>query len=142
MRNWSRRSTGPAAFGRSVTRAVPRIARPASNFGVLARVSRLTRIWYNRVVRFPVFVRASVSALRLFRPVFAASLLITVLTAGLTLVVNPAANGEFQRQVFRIVQARAASGLQERVFNSTFGDVTIYVEDVSTSQVGLRGILV
>jgi LPS export ABC transporter permease LptG len=85
---------------------------------------------------------AGVSALRLFRPVFAASLLITVVTAGLTLVVNPAANGEFQRQVFRIVQARAASGLQERVFNSTFGDVTIYVEDVSTSQVGLRGILV
>ena len=84
---------------------------------------------------------AGVSALRLFRPVLAASLLIAVVTAGLTLIVNPAANGEFQRQLFRIVQARAASGLQERIFNSTFGDLTIYVEDVSTSQVALRGIL-
>jgi LPS export ABC transporter permease LptG len=85
---------------------------------------------------------AGVSALRLFRPVLAASLLITVVTAWLTLIVSPAATGEFQRQLFRIVQARAASGLQERVFNSTFGDVTIYVEDVSASQVALRGLLV
>src|SRR2546421_6315117 len=88
------------------------------------------------------FKAAGVSALRLFRPVMAASLLIAGATAVLTLVVNPAANGEFQRQLFRIVQARAASGLQERVFNTTFGDVIIYVEDVSASQVALRGLLV
>ena len=88
------------------------------------------------------FKSAGVSALRLFRPVLVASLLVTVVTAALTLVVNPAANGELQRQMFRILQARAASGLQERVFNSTFGDLTIYVEDVSASQVALRGILV
>jgi len=88
------------------------------------------------------FKAAGVSALRLFRPVMAASLLIAGATAVLTLVVNPAANGEFQRQLFRILQARAVSGLQERIFNSTFGDLTIYVEDVSTSQVALRGILV
>jgi LPS export ABC transporter permease LptG len=88
------------------------------------------------------FKAAGVSALRLFRPVLAASLLIAGSTAVLTLVVNPAANGEFQRQLFRILQARAVSGLQERIFNSTFGDLTIYVEDVSTSQVALRGILV
>jgi lipopolysaccharide export system permease protein len=72
----------------------------------------------------------------------AASLLVTVVTAGLTLVVNPAANGEFNRQLFRILQARAVSGLQERIFNSTFGDLMIYVEDVSASQVALRGLLV
>jgi lipopolysaccharide export system permease protein len=85
---------------------------------------------------------AGVSVLRLFRPVLAASLLITAVTAWLTLMVNPAANAAFQRQLFRIVQVRASSALQERVFNSTFGDVTIYVEDVSTSQVALRGLLV
>jgi len=88
------------------------------------------------------FKAAGVSALRLFRPVLAASLLITLATAGLTLVLNPAANGEFQRQLFRILQARAVSGLQERIFNDTFGGLTIYVEDVSASQVALRGLLV
>ena len=88
------------------------------------------------------FKAAGVSVLRLFRPILAASLLVTVATAGLTLVLNPAANREFQRQLFRILQARAVSGLQERVFNATFGDMTIYVEEVSTSQVALKGLLV
>ena len=32
--------------------------------------------------------------------------------------------------------------LQERVFNGMFGDVVIYVEEVSASQVALRGLLV
>src|SRR6266850_735021 len=88
------------------------------------------------------FKAAGVSVLRLFRPVVLAALIITAATALLTLVVNPLANEEFQRQLFRILQTRAMSGLQERVFNATFGDVIIYVEDVSASQVALRGLLV
>jgi LPS export ABC transporter permease LptG len=88
------------------------------------------------------FKAAGVSVLRLFRPVLLASLVVTLATASLTLVLNPAANHEFQRQLFRILQARAVSGLQERVFNGTFGDVIIYVQDVSTSQIALHGLLV
>jgi LPS export ABC transporter permease LptG len=88
------------------------------------------------------FKAAGVSVLRLFRPVLLASLVVALATAGLTLVVNPAANREFQRQLFRILQARAVSGLQERVFNGAFADVIIYVQDVSTSQIALRGLLV
>src|SRR6266850_1880400 len=88
------------------------------------------------------FKAAGVSMLRLFRPVLLAALVITVVTALLTLLVNPLANEEFQRQLFRILQTRAMSGLQERVFNATFGDIIIYVEDVSASQVALRGLLV
>ena len=88
------------------------------------------------------FKSAGVSVLRLYRPILLASILVTTVTAGLTLVLNPAANREFQRQLFRILQSRAVSGLQERVFNATFGDMTIYVEEVSTSQVALKGLLV
>src|SRR5207253_692733 len=65
------------------------------------------------------FKAAGVSVLRLFRPVVLAALLITAATAVLTLVVNPIANEEFQRQLFRIFQARAVSGLQERDRKST-----------------------
>jgi LPS export ABC transporter permease LptG len=85
---------------------------------------------------------AGISTLRLFRPVLVAALVVMTVTAGLTLIVNPLANREFQRQLFRILQSRAVSGLTERVFNPTFGDVIIYVEDVSASQVALRGLLV
>src|SRR5439155_24728704 len=85
---------------------------------------------------------AGVSTMRLFRPVLAAALVVMTLTATLTLVINPIANEEFQNQLFKILQARAATGLSERVFNATFGDVIIYVEDVSASQVALKGLLV
>jgi LPS export ABC transporter permease LptG len=88
------------------------------------------------------FKAAGVSVLRLFRPVVASAALVASVTALLTLVVNPIASEEFQRQLFRILQTRAVSGVQERVFNATFGDVIIYVEDVSPSQVALRGLLV
>jgi len=88
------------------------------------------------------FKAAGVGLLRLFRPILAAGVVIMLFTAALTLVVNPLASEEFQRQLFRIFQARAISGLQERVFNGTFGDVIVYVEDVSASQVALRGLLV
>jgi len=88
------------------------------------------------------FKAAGVSVLRLFRPIVLAALVVTAATAMLTLVVNPIANEEFQRQLFRILQTRAVSGIQERVFNATFGDVIIYVEDLSASQVALRGLLV
>ena len=88
------------------------------------------------------FKAAGVSTLRLFRPVLAAALAVMAVTATLTLVINPLANQAFQRQLFRILQARAVSGLTERIFNGTFGDVIIYVEDVSASQIALRGLLV
>jgi len=88
------------------------------------------------------FKAAGVSVMRMFRPVLAAALFVTLGTAALTLVVNPLANQHLQRQLFRILQSRATSGLQERVFNTTFGNVIIYVEEVSTSQVALRGMLV
>lgn len=88
------------------------------------------------------FKAAGVSTLRLFRPVAVSAVVVTALTASITLVVNPITNQEFQRQLFKILQTRAASGLSERVFNPTFGDVIIYVEDVSASQVALRGLLV
>jgi LPS export ABC transporter permease LptG len=85
---------------------------------------------------------AGVSLIRLFRPVLFAGAAIALTVGALTLYLTPAANREFQRQLFRILQARAVTGLSERVFNTTFGDVIIYVEDVSPSQVKLRGLLV
>src|SRR5438876_6002542 len=44
------------------------------------------------------------------------------------------ANREFQRQLFKILQSRAVSSLQERVFNNTFGDVIRSEEHTSELQ--------
>jgi lipopolysaccharide export system permease protein len=85
---------------------------------------------------------AGLSLWRLFRPVLVAGLLVSLAGAGLTLYLTPAANRLFQQQLFVILQSRAVSALTERVFNTSFSDVMIYVEEISASQVGLRGVIV
>ena len=85
---------------------------------------------------------AGLSLVRLVRPVLLAALVVTFASGALALVVAPRTSKEFQLQLFRILQARASSGLKERVFNTAFGDIVIYVEEVSASQVGLRGLVV
>jgi len=64
---------------------------------------------------------AGISPLRLFMPFVAFALLVTGFIMSLTLLVNPWAIGAFQAQLFRILQSRAATGIQERTFNGAFG---------------------
>ena len=85
---------------------------------------------------------AGTSPLRLFRPFLYFALAVSLLTALLSLQVAPRANTSVAQHLFRMLQARVAAGISERVFNTTFGRITIYVEEVSISQVGLRGVLV
>ncbi|MBI3624937.1 MAG: LPS export ABC transporter permease LptG [Candidatus Rokubacteria bacterium] len=88
------------------------------------------------------FNASGVGPVRLFLPFLAAAIVVTAMTAALTLLVNPWSNRAFQWQLFKILQTRAATGIKERVFSTTFGQFVIYVEEVSPSQVGLRGLLV
>jgi LPS export ABC transporter permease LptG len=88
------------------------------------------------------FQASGIGPLRLFSPVLAVGLIVTLAAGTLTLVVGPPANREFQTQLFKILQARATAGLKERVFNADFGDIVIYPEEISASQVALRGLLV
>jgi len=88
------------------------------------------------------FQASGIGPVRLFSPVLAVALMVTLASGALTLVLGPPANREFQAQLFKILQARATSGLKERVFNADFGDVVIYPQEISASQVALRGLLV
>jgi LPS export ABC transporter permease LptG/LPS export ABC transporter permease LptF len=85
---------------------------------------------------------SGVSPLRLFRPFLAVGVVVTLLIAWLTLAVGPWSSGAFQRQLFRILQSRASTGIKERTFSATFNQFVIYVDEVSPSQVRLRGLLV
>jgi LPS export ABC transporter permease LptG len=88
------------------------------------------------------FKAAGVSPLRLFQPVCGTAFGLTLVTAFLTLHANPFTNVEFKRQLFRMLQSNAVSGLQPRVFNDSFGDVIIYVQELSASGGVLRNLLV
>jgi LPS export ABC transporter permease LptG/LPS export ABC transporter permease LptF len=85
---------------------------------------------------------SGVSPLRLFRPFLAAGIIVALLISWLTLVVGPWSSGAFQRQLFRIFQSRATTGIKERTFSATFSQFVIYVDEVSASQVRLKGLLV
>ena len=85
---------------------------------------------------------SGVSPLRLFRPFLAVAVAVTLLISWLTLVVGPWSSGAFQRQLFRILQSRATTGIKERTFSASFGQFVIYVDEVSPSQVRLKGLLV
>ncbi len=82
------------------------------------------------------------SPLRLFLPFFSFALAVSLLAGTLSLIAAPWSNGMFQQLLFRILQTRATAGIKEGVFNTTFGQIVVYVEEVSASQVGLRGLLV
>ena len=84
---------------------------------------------------------SGVSPLRLLRPFLAAGLTVSLLVAWLTLVVNPWAAAAFQNNLFEILQSRAVTGIQERTFNTAFAPIVLYVQEVSPSQVALRGVL-
>jgi len=84
---------------------------------------------------------SGVGPLRLFRPFLVAGLLVSALIGCLTLIVNPWASGAFQKQLFKILQSRAVTAIQERVFSGAFAGIVLYVEELSPSQVALRGIL-
>lgn len=84
---------------------------------------------------------SGVTPLRLLRPFLAVGLTMSVLVAWLTLVVNPWAAAAFQNNLFEILQSRAVTGIQERTFNTAFAPIVLYVQEVSPSQVALRGVL-
>jgi LPS export ABC transporter permease LptG/LPS export ABC transporter permease LptF len=90
-----------------------------------------------------VALKASgVSPLRLFRPFLAIGILVCGAVAVLTLVIAPAASGAFQNQLFQILQTKATTGIKERTFTASFSQMVMYVDDISASQVALRGLLV
>src|SRR5258708_35794771 len=81
------------------------------------------------------FKSAGVSVLRLFRPVLLAPLAVAGTTALLTLVANPFAHREFQRQLFKLLQPPAVTGLQAGGFNTPSGPGILYAEAARASQV-------
>lgn len=88
------------------------------------------------------FEASGVSPLRLFAPFLGVALAVCGAVAVLTLLVAPAASGAFQNQLFRILQTKATTGIKERTFTASFNQMVMYVDDISASQVALRGLLV
>jgi LPS export ABC transporter permease LptF/LPS export ABC transporter permease LptG len=83
-----------------------------------------------------------VSPLRLLRPVMIFGLGVAALTGYLMIDSVPKTNYAFKSLVFDIVRTQATVGVKERVFNDTFGNFVIYVDEIAADQVALRNVFV
>jgi LPS export ABC transporter permease LptF/LPS export ABC transporter permease LptG len=90
-----------------------------------------------------VALKASgVSPLRLLRPVLVFAAATSVLTGWLMIEAVPRANYAFKSLIFDILRTQASVGLKERIFNDTFGNFVIYIEEMAPDQIGLRNVFV
>jgi LPS export ABC transporter permease LptF/LPS export ABC transporter permease LptG len=90
-----------------------------------------------------VALKASgVSPLRMLRPVLIFAAGSALLTGWLMVEAVPRANYAFKSLIFDILRTQAAVGIKERVFNDSFGNFVIYVEEMTPDQVGLRNVFV
>jgi LPS export ABC transporter permease LptF/LPS export ABC transporter permease LptG len=90
-----------------------------------------------------VALKASgVSPLRLLRPVLLFALGVAGLTGYLMVEAVPRANYAFKSLIFDILRTQASVGIKERVFNDTFGNFVIYVEEIAPDQIALRNVFV
>jgi len=90
-----------------------------------------------------VALKASgVSPVRLLRPVLVYAAIALIGTFFLFVQAVPWGNLSFKQLVFQILQTRASTGIRERVFNDAFGHFVIYVEEISASQIGLKGLFI
>ncbi|HEV8311305.1 MAG TPA: LPS export ABC transporter permease LptF [Methylomirabilota bacterium] len=90
-----------------------------------------------------VALKASgVSPLRLLRPVILFGVATAAVTAFLMIEAVPRANYAFKSLIFDILRTQATVGIKERIFNDTFGQFVIYVEEMATDHLGLRNVFV
>ncbi len=90
-----------------------------------------------------VALKASgVSPLRLLRPVVVFGIGTAAVTAVLMIEAVPRANYAFKSLIFDILRTQASVGIKERIFNDTFGQFVIYVEEMAPDRMGLRNVFV
>ncbi|MGH7358346.1 MAG: LPS export ABC transporter permease LptF, partial [Candidatus Rokuibacteriota bacterium] len=83
-----------------------------------------------------------VSPLRLLWPTLSFGVAMAAATGYLMIDSVPKTNYAFKSLVFDIVRTQASVGVKERVFNDTFGNFVIYVDEIAPDQVALRNVFV
>jgi lipopolysaccharide export system permease protein len=105
--------------------------------GILAALARLSAD--NEIIALKT---SGVGLYRLSPPVILLSVITFIFTSFLVFYAVPWGSKNFQETLFRVAGTKAKLDVQERIFNSTFGDLIIYVNKVSPGGKVLRGIMI
>jgi lipopolysaccharide export system permease protein len=76
------------------------------------------------------------------KPAFLLGVFATLATACLTLFVEPAGNGAFRNQVFKIATSRASVGLKPTVFNDDFDGLVLYTSEIEDRSGKMKGVFI
>lgn len=82
------------------------------------------------------------SLYRLTLPVMSVAVIVYALSSWLAFSVRPWANAHLREQLFELTQTRSTAGLKEKVFNRNFPGLVVYVDQISSSDESLHGVMI
>ncbi len=85
---------------------------------------------------------SGISPPQILWPMGAIAVVMGVVTLGLTLFARPAANLALKKELYNIARTRVGTALKEKVFNSDFPKILIYVEEIIPPGNTAQGILI
>ena len=85
---------------------------------------------------------SGISPPQILWPIGAVAVVIGMVTLGLTLFARPAANLALKKELYNIARTRVGTALKEKVFNTDFPKILIYVEEIIPPGNTAQGILI
>jgi lipopolysaccharide export system permease protein len=83
-----------------------------------------------------------VSLYRLAVPVMGFALVMYAVTSYFAFSLRPWANTNLRHKIYQLTQTRTEAGLKEKIFNKNFPGLVVYVDQMSTSDGSLKGVMI
>ena len=83
-----------------------------------------------------------VSLYRLAVPVMIVALGVYALSSYFAFSLRPWANSNLRNKLYELSQTRTSAGLKEKVFNSNFPGLVVYVDEMSDTDASLKGVMI
>ncbi len=83
-----------------------------------------------------------VSLYRLAVPVMMVALAVYALSSYFAFSLRPWANSNLRNKLYELSQTRTSAGLKEKIFNSNFPGLVVYVDEMSETDSSLKGVMI
>ncbi len=83
-----------------------------------------------------------VSLYRLAIPVLGVALMVYAISSYFAFSLRPWANSHLRQKLYELSQTRTSAGLKEKIFNSNFPGLVVYIDQMSDADSSLNGVLI
>jgi lipopolysaccharide export system permease protein len=85
---------------------------------------------------------SGVSLYQMTKPVVVFMVLSALATFAIAIWVRPWANGALREQLFEVIKSRVSAGFKEKIFNTDFPGLVLYIEEIEPGGGTLKGLLI